>query len=807
MHRTLPWFILVCCPLTAAALLATPERVRADGGQLPRVQFNRQIRPLLSDRCFRCHGPDASHREAELRLDTAAGARADLGGRQAIVEGNPEESELFARIASSNDTERMPPPAAGKPLTAAEIALIRRWIAEGAEYQPHWSFIPPTRPPVPPVNETAWPRGAIDQFLLARLEFNRISPAPDADRVTLIRRLSFDLLGLPPRPAEVTAFLQDTDRDAYGKLVERMLESKHFGERMAMVWLDLVRYADTVGYHGDQEHAITPYRDYVIKALNDNLPFDRFTIEQLAGDLLPDATTDQKIASGYNRLLQTSHEGGVQVQEYLHKYDADRIRNLGSVWMGATLGCVECHDHKYDPYTQRDYYSLVAVFADVDDLRTFKGVDGTPVKREPELVVHSPIDRERLERLETKIGQLEERLAAITTAGVAVDGDEAASLRKELVDARLESETLSRQTRRTMVTEAITPKTVRILARGDWMDTTGEIVTPAFPAFLKEAPAVNGRLTRLDLARWLTAPDHPQTSRVFVNRLWALYFGNGLSNSLEDSGSQGEWPSHPALLDWLATEFSGSGWNIKHMVRLIVTSRAYQQSSQPRPELNDRDPHNRLLARQATFRLPAEIVRDNALAVSGLLIDQVGGPSARPYQPAGYYKYLNFPKREYQADADANQYRRGVYMHWQRTYLHPMLKAFDAPSREECTARRPVSNTPLAALTLLNDPSFVEMARVFAVRILREGSADDSRRLRWAWQTALNREPTAGELATLSTLLDESRSSFRAAPESAEKLLSVGLAPRPADLDAVELAAWTAIARALLNLHESITRY
>jgi hypothetical protein len=807
MHRTLPWLVLSCVSIAVAVPLAGLERVYADGDNLPRVEFNRQIRPLLSDRCFRCHGPDANHREADLRLDTADGAQADLGGRQAIVAGNPDESELYARIASTDGAERMPPAAAGKPLTAAEIALVRRWISEGAEYQPHWSFIPPKRAPVPPVKNTDWPRGAIDQFILAKLESADIPPASDADRVTLIRRLSFDLLGLPPRPTDVAAFLQDTGRDAYEKIVEAMLASEHFGERMAMFWLDLVRYADTVGYHGDQEHSITPYRDYVIKAFNDNLPFDRFTIEQIAGDLLPDATIDQRIASGYNRLLQTSHEGGVQIQEYLHKYDADRIRNLGSVWMGATLGCVECHDHKYDPYTQRDYYGLVAVFSDVDDLRTFKGTDGNPVKREPELVVLSPIDRERLKRLDSKIQQLEGQLATGVGAGAALGDEATRSLRTEIADAQRERDALSGQTRRTMVTEAISPKTVRVLARGDWMDSSGEVVDPAFPAFLKESPAVNGRLTRLDLARWLTAADHPQTSRVFVNRLWALYFGNGLSNSLEDSGSQGEWPSHPQLLDWLATEFSGSGWNIKHMVRLIVTSRAYRQSSQPRPELADRDPHNRLLARQAIYRLPAEIVRDNALSVSGLLVDQVGGASARPYQPAGYYKYLNFPKREYQADGDANQYRRGVYVHWQRTYLHPMLKAFDAPSREECTARRPVSNTPLAALTLLNDPSFVEMARVFAVRMIREGSLDDGQRLHWAWKEALSREPTADEIASLKTLLDESRASFRQTPESAEKLLSVGLSPRPEEIDAVELAAWTAIARALFNLHESITRY
>jgi Protein of unknown function (DUF1549)/Planctomycete cytochrome C len=383
-----------------AAFLASP--LFADEPQAERVEFNRQIRPILSNRCFRCHGPDANHRKADLRLDTAEGAKADLGDRHAVVPGNSNASELIARILSTDDAERMPPPDAGKPLDAEEISLLRRWIEQGADYQPHWSFTPPCRPPVPQVRLADWPRNDIDRFVLARLEREQVAPAPEADRITLLRRLHFDLLGLPPKPADAHAFLRDTDPRAYEKLVDRLLASPHFGERMAMYWLDLVRYADTVGYHGDQEHPITPYRDWVIQAFNDNMPFDRFTTEQLAGDLVDGSTVDQKIASGYNRLLQTSHEGGVQVKEYLQKYASDRVRNLGAVWMGATLGCTECHDHKYDPYTQRDYYSLAALFADIDDLQSFTGGNSTPTKREPELHILSPIDQERIATLRSQ---------------------------------------------------------------------------------------------------------------------------------------------------------------------------------------------------------------------------------------------------------------------------------------------------------------------------------------------------------------------------------------------------------------------
>ncbi len=738
--------------LTAAA---TPPAPAADA-PAGRVEFNRDIRPILADKCFACHGPDANRRQADLRLDTEAGAKADLGGTRAITPGRPAESELVARITSPQKSKRMPPAKTGKELSAGEVELLRRWIEQGAPYQAHWSYIPPRRSAVPAVTDAVWPRTVIDRFLLARLEAAGVRPSPEADKVTLVRRLFFDLTGLPPTPADVDAFVNDARPDAYERLVDRLLASPHYGERMAVFWLDLVRYADTVGYHGDQEHPIAPYRDYVIKAFNDNLPFDRFTVEQLAGDLLPGATAEQTIATGYNRLLQTTHEGGAQDKEYRAKYMADRVRNLAGVWMGATVGCAECHDHKYDPYTQKDFYSLESFFADIQELGAFRGPDQSPTKRPPEIDVAYPLD--------------------------------------------------PAHTGRTMITVAVAPRTIRVLNRGDWMDDSGEVVRPAVPQFLKPLAVEDRRPTRLDLAKWLTAPDHPQTARVFVNRVWAQFFGAGLCRSLDDTGAQGEWPTHPELLDWLAVEFVEGGWDVKRLVRSIVLSSAYRQPSRETPAARGCDPENRLFARQGRFRLPAEVIRDNALAVSGLLVRKLGGPSARPYQPDGYYAYLNFPKRTYKADTGEGQYRRGLYTHWQRQYLHPMLKAFDAPSREECTARRPVSNTPLQALALLNDTSFVEAARVLAARTVREGGAADADRIRWVWRTVLSRPPTGREADVLARLYRQSLQQYESDRAAAEALLGVGSAPRPAGIDAAELAAWTAVCRTLLNLNETITR-
>ncbi len=776
---------------TCLILLLTATTARAS---TPAPDFNREVRPILSDKCFACHGPDEKHRKADLRLDVEKAAR-DSG---AVVPGKPAESALIERITATEPSQRMPPAKSGKKLSSAEIDILRRWVAAGGKYADHWAYVPPVRYPDPSVKNTAWPHNPIDRFLLARLEREGLAPSPEADRVTLARRLSFDLTGLPPVPEAVDRFVADQDPRAWEKLVDRLLASEHYGERMAMYWLDLVRFADTVGYHGDQDHHASPYRDYVIDAFNLNLPFDQFTREQLAGDLLPEPTVDQKIATCYNRLLQTSHEGGVQPKEYLAIYAADRVRNLSAVWMGATVGCAQCHDHKFDPYTMRDFYSLAAFFADMDEEKHLRGggVDRVPTRREPEVPVHTRRERQRLEALNAAIARLEQEPAS-------------AERTKELAARKAEREALQRSPRKVMVTQAVSPRTVRILPRGNWLDESGPVVEPAVPAFLGRLPPTGRRMTRLDLANFLTDARNGAgglTARVFVNRLWYLFFGSGLSKTLEDFGGQGEPPSHPELLDRLATEFVASGWDVKHLVKLIVTSRAYRQASLEPAALKERDPENRLFSRQGRWRLPAEMVRDNALAVSGLLVQDVGGGSVKPYQPAGYYRHLNFPTREYRADSDARQWRRGVYVHWQRQFLHPMLKAFDAPSREECTARRPRSNTPLAALVLLNDPTFLEAARALGQRALAEGGRQDEERLRFLFRQVTCRRPDELEQKTLLSLLVKNRALYLAEPSAAEELVKIGLHPLPKDSNLPELAAWTAVGRALLNLNETMTR-
>ena len=810
----------------------------------PGVDFNRDIRPILSDNCFFCHGPDAHERKADLRLDTAEGVLADLGGYAAVVPGKPDESELIARITSHDPDEVMPPRDSHKALKPAQIELLTRWIAEGAPISEPWAYVPPKKHEIPAPRDQNWPANWVDRFVLAKLEAEGLKPSPDADRVTLVRRLSFDLTGLPPSPQTVDAFVKTTGdfEAAWAKLVDEFLASPHFGERLAMYWLDLVRYADTVGYHGDQTHNIALYRDWVISALNANLPFDQFTREQLAGDLLPNAGVAQKVASGYNRLLQTSHEGGVQLKEYDAIYAADRVRNLSAVWMGATVGCAQCHDHKYDPFTMEDHYALAAFFADIHD-RGFGG-NSLPCERPPELTVYTAEQEAELARLDAEISEilpktardeltkLDEQAAKLrgllnrakTPADKAKLGKKLAETKLAIIKIAPEPQRnawrqLSRQRdeiaklgRPTMITVAQPPRTMRILPRGNWLDDSGPVVLPAVPRFLGKIEPGNGeRATRLDLANWLTDPENGVgglTARVFANRLWYLFFGTGISRSLDDFGGQGEPPANPELLDNLAVEFTEKGWDLKAMVRLLVTSRAYRQSSLASPELRERDPDNQLVARQSRYRLPAEMIRDNALAVSGLLVREAGAGSttARPYQPAGYYRHLNFPKRKYSADGDSRQWRRGVYVHWQRMFLHPMLKAMDAPSREECTAQRPRSNTPNAALVLLNDPTFLEAARVFAARILREGGESTESRLNFAWRQAVSRLPDAEERRLLAGLLDRTRAGYEADSASARELLEIGQKPAPDAVDPVELASWTAVARAILNLNETVTR-
>ena len=817
------------------------------------VEFNRNIRPILSDNCFACHGHDASHRKAKLRLDVREAALA----KEAFVPGKPEASELVKRLFLTDPDEVMPPPDSHKTLTAEQKELLRRWVAEGAKYQNHWSYDAPVKP------AAGAPTAAIDALVEARLRTKGLRPVAEADRRTLARRLHLDLLGLPPTPEEVDAFVADKSPDAYARLVERLLASPHYGERMAQGWLDVVRYADTIGYHSDTPRNVWPYRDYVIRSFNQNKRFDRFTLEQVAGDLLPDADIEAKVGSGFNRLLLTTEEGGAQAKDYQQRMLNDRVRAVGAAWLGQTTGCAQCHDHKFDPFTQRDFFSLGAFFADIHEPDIGR--------REEGMLVATPADERRLaelaaavtlakQTLEQAVGGLGAQLDAwekeaaedlAATPATAAKGKAKAKakspdaalaakapaiLQKPAAKRTAAEKTLLRDfllslhpealkaeraavaaTQREhdasraglpkslVTTKAATVRTVRILPRGNWMDESGEIVKAAFPHYLPQ-PKLDGRTpNRLDLARWLVSRENPLTARVTMNRLWMQFFGTALSKNPGDLGAQGELPPNQALLDWLAMEFMDSGWDVKHMVRLMVSSRAYRRASAAPAELTAADPYNRELARQSPARLDAELVRDNALAIAGLLVPKVGGPSVKPYQPDRYWENLNFPVRDYVADKGESQYRRGLYVWWQRTFLHPSLLAFDAPSREEACTDRTRSNIPQQALVLLNDPTYVEAARAFAARALAE-PGDDDRRLTWAWRRALQRTPEAAELATLRQVLTERRKAYQGDPAAAQAFLKVGLTPPPAGLAPAELAAWTHVTRVLLNLHETITR-
>lgn len=977
------------------------------------LSFDRDVRPILSDKCFHCHGPDENTREAKLRLDNREGALKN----NAIVPGDPDASEVFYRITTDDDIDLMPPEKMHKPLTDAEIKTLKRWIEEGAEYENQWIYELPVKSEVPKVGGES-PNHPIDGFIQDRLSREGRSPAPEAERKRLIRRLTFDLTGLPPTPAEVEAFVKDESPDAYEKVVDRLLTSPAHGERMAVYWLDLVRYADTVGFHGDQNVSQSPYRDYVINAFNDNMPFDRFTKEQLAGDLLPNPTLQQQVASGYNRLNMTTEEGGAQPKEYLAKYSGDRVRNTSVVWLGATLGCAECHDHKFDPYTMRDFYTFAAFFADLEEVGKYSAR-----QRPPEIPVPDPEQAAELAGLELALQRAEEAAQTETPVIIATrdkwiadkrgllkgelkpaatdvlmirdqvaegdkpsgdwkfigeeegpaheggqsrvqesdglvqhilglgrdrvasghehfftmvhldlnrvpetimlqvrtngkwehraywgkdkipyggigkespahhhmgqlpkpgqwvrlevraadigikDGDKIdgiaftqhagkawwhqagyrsvddgsdlpAPVRKAILsDAptkeqldtlathfRSVTPLLERQRQELAVatgkrdqllaslptmpiSRAVEPRMIRVLPRGNWMDESGEVVEPAIPAFLGSLETAEGsdRLTRLDLADWITSRDNPMTARVFSNHLWHLFFGTGISNVLSDLGNQGEPPVHPELLDWLAVEFMESGWDVRHMIRLMITSHSYRQTSSPPEDLAEFDPYNRLVSVQSRRRLSAEMVRDNALKISGLLNPTIGGRSVFPYQPAGYYAQLNFPKREYQPSKDENQYRRAVYTHWQRTFLHPALMAFDAPSREACTAKRPVSNTPLQALVLMNDPSYVEAARHFGQRIMNEGGLLPEERLNWAFREALSRSPKPEESKVLIEVYQKHLNEYSQNPDDAAALTGIGLTPAETN-EKAELAAWTSVSRVILNLHELITR-
>ena len=816
------------------------------------VEFNRDIRPILSDNCFYCHGNDASHRKAKLRLDI----REDALKKEAFVPGDAAASELVKRLFLTDPEEIMPPPESHKKLTPEQKELLKRWVAEGAKYQNHWAYEAPVKASVPS------PVKAIDTLVEARLKAKGLAPTDEADRRTLARRLHADLLGLPPTPEEVEAFVQDKSPDAYAKLVDRLLASPHYGERMAIGWLDVVRYADTIGYHSDTPRNVWPYRDYVIRSFNQNKPFDRFTLEQIAGDLLPDADREARIGSGFNRLLLTTEEGGAQAKDYQQRMLNDRVRAVGAAWLGQTTGCAQCHDHKFDPFSQRDFFTLGAFFADIHEPDIGR--------REEGLLLSTPDQAMRLTELAAEVAKAkktfdvatptlvsaiiawEQELAEETKPAPAAKKTKAKAKRKD-PDAKLAAQAApilkkpaAQRTKPEQVivrdyylslhpealkaerdavaktqkehdafraavpkslvtTKAAVVRTVRILPRGNWMDESGEIVKAALPHYLPQ-PKYEGRTPdRLDLAKWLVSRENPLTARVVMNRLWMQFFGTALSKNPGDLGAQGELPPNQALLDWLAVEFMDSKWDLKHMVHLIVTCDAYKRSSVATPAQVAADPYNRELARQSPYRLDAELVRDNALAIAGLLVPKIGGPSVKPYQPDRYWENLNFPVRDYAADKDESQYRRGLYVWWQRSFLHPSMLAFDAPSREESCTDRTRSNIPQQALVMLNDPTYVEASRAFAARVLAE-NGDDEARLTWAWRRALQRRPDAQELGTLRKVLTERRAAYRADPAAAKELLKVGLTPPPAQADPAELAAWTHVTRVILNLHETLTR-
>jgi hypothetical protein len=1028
-----------------------------EAADLPQtVEFNRDIRPILSDTCFKCHGPDKAKRKAGLHFDTEEGAFADLGGHRAIVPGDSARSELVRRITATEEEERMPPVRSGLKLTARQIDLLRRWVEQGAKWQKHWSLIPPRRPPLPAVRNTAWVRNPIDAFILDRLEREGLFPAPEADRTTLIRRVTLDLTGLPPTPAEVDAFLADHSADAYEKVVDRLLNSPRYGERMAVRWLDGARYADSNGYQSDGERMMWRWRDWVIDAFNHNMPFDRFTIEQLAGDMLPSATLDQKIASGFNRNHRGNGEGGIIPEEYAVEYVVDRVETTATVWLGLTMGCARCHDHKYDPIKQKEFYQVFALFNNVPEKgRAIKYGNSPPIipaptqaqqsklaelegklavaqscfqKLGPELaaaqtqwektlqatppiqwsianglVAHYEFDGNTANESDpSKVAKFQGGAAAYVPGPVGkagdfdgqrfvdagnvadfgfydkfscaawiyargpqggaivtrmtdapradgynvyldggrvqvnlvkrwlddalraetertlspghwyhvvatYDGSRVASGVKVYVDGlpeklkinldelnqtfqtkeplrigggggpegrfhgsirdvriynrvlsaeevevlatveaitdivalppnkrspqqvhklrayflhshappavqqahhqvialRKEKERLVESFPTTMVMEEMaTPRDTVILIRGQY-DKHGEKVGPAVPASLPPLPQGVPN-NRLGFARWVVDPANPLAARVTVNRYWQMYFATALVKTVDDFGSQGEWPTHPELLDWLATEFVHTGWDVKAMQKRIVMSATYRQSSRVTPLLLQKDPDNRLLARGPRFRLSAEMIRDQALAVSGLLAERLGGPSVKPYQPAALWKEL--ADMDYTPDKGAGLYRRSLYTFWKRTVAPPSMMTFDAAGRETCIVRESRTNTPLQALTLMNEVTYVEAARVLAERMLTEGGRTPEERITLAFRLATARKPSTAELKILLGGLRQYLDEYRANRKAALELVSAGEWPRNPKLDGGELAAFTAVASLILNLDETITK-
>jgi len=770
--------------MAAAALLlpcigraAESSAPAAPAGSGAKVEYNRDVRAILSDNCFACHGPDDAKRKGKFRLDQRDSAIA----KGAILPGKPGDSTLVTRILTGDADDTMPPLESHKTLTAAQKDVLKRWVAQGAEYEPHWAFIAPVRPPVPQVKTARWVRNPIDAFILHELESKQITPSPQADKRTLLRRVCLDLTGLPPTPAEVESFVNDPAPDAYEQQVDRLLASPHYGERWGKHWLDQARYADSNGYSIDAPRSIWKYRDWVIDAVNRDMPFDRFTIEQLAGDLLPNPTTSQLIATGFHRNTQINQEGGIDPEQFRVESVIDRVGTTGTVWLGMTIACAQCHNHKFDPISQKEFYQFLAFFNNQD---------------EPTLSLGDSTSGAGHDAAEAKILELEKTLQQ-------TDADTNAKRKKlqaELAKLKKQAAALGDSTM--VMAERKAPRETHVFIKGDFT-RPADLVTPGVPAVLPPIDFADpSQPNRLDLARWLVSPANPLTARVTVNRLWAQYFGRGIVETDNDFGSQGAAPANQDLLDWLATELVARQWSMKALHRLIVTSSTYRQASVVRTDLQQADPYNDLLARQSRVRLDAEIVRDVALEASGLLTEKVGGPSVYPPQPEGVMG-LGQVKREWETSTGPDRYRRGMYTFLWRTTPHPLLTAFDAPDGTSACTRRLRSNTPLQGLILLNDEAFVEFARALASRVMTESPADDAARIDHAFCLCTARTPDADERQVLLRLLDKQRHAFADEVQDARTLAG---GKCPPGVDASEFAAWTIVCRAMLNLDETITR-
>lgn len=819
------------------------------------IDFDRTIRPIFEAHCLVCHGSEdrkgglllTSRREALLPTDS---------GEPALVPGDPDASELLFRVESHDELDRMPP--SGNRLAPAQIEAIRAWIAQGADWpgddEPapnHWAYLPPVRPALPEVGDQEWCRNPIDRFIRARLDEAGIEPSPEADRATLIRRLSLDLTGLPPTPEEVDAFLQDERSDAYGRLVDRLLASPRYGERWATPWLDLARFADSNGFQRDGFRDVWPYRDWVVRALNADMPFDQFTVEQLAGDLLPDASIDQRIATGFNRGNPVNVEAGVDQEENRVNGVVDRVNAMSTVWLGSTIACAQCHNHKYDPITQREYYQLFAYFNNTPIETIFRTEGNTSeldftgpameipssaevVARREELANRRGplaehldeltnqvwngrfeweeqlrLDPERLARLPAPIRQVlaiadEDRSKAQLQTlknHLVADHPELATARQRLAELDEQLEALA-PARSLVMIELDEPRPTFLMKRGNFLDP-GPQVQPGVPEVFHPLP-VEAPRNRLGLAQWLVDPANPLIGRVAVNRAWLAFFGRGLVTTPEDFGTQGARPSHPDLLDWLAIEFVESGWSTKHLHRLIVTSRTYRQTSAVSSELLERDPDNAHYARGARFRLDAETIRDNALFAAGLLSETMGGPPVFPPQPENIWRVTGLVDNTYRTSTGPDRHRRGLYTIWRRSAPYPSFVAFDSSDRSQCLVQRSRTNTPLQALTLLNDPAYVEIARALARRILTEDpEVDFDDRLIHAFRLCLVRPPTSSEIESLTNVWNRLHDRYADDPRAASALLGDSADPT---IDPVAWAAWLGVANVLLNLDETITR-